>query len=188
VTGPRCEKNRLDQIIWINRFTWLCYSVKKNRLYQIMWVKGFIWPRYGVKKNQSDEIIWIKFIWLRYGVKKNRLDQIIWIKVIWLHYGVKKNISDHMDVSLVWCVSDDVMYEMNYKNFLLFGWDKNPIYEKIYIFLNSLAYHSFLYGICFVFKSVMMVCITRENKRKSNVSREFDRWYKFLVSWWRSLI
>ena len=93
------RKNRLDQIIWINRFTWLRYGVKKNWSDQIMWVKGFIWPCYGVKKNRLDRIIWIKFIWLHYGVKKNRLDQIIW-------------------VSHVCHVNDIVMYEMNYKNLI----------------------------------------------------------------------
>jgi len=37
-TLRREKKNRLNQIIWINMFIWLCYDMKKNRLDQIIWI------------------------------------------------------------------------------------------------------------------------------------------------------
>ena len=43
-------------------------------------------------------------------------------------------------------------------------WDRNPIYENIYCFENSLAYPSFCVVVCFVFKTVMIVYITREQR------------------------
>jgi len=44
-------------------------------------------------------------------------------------------------------------------------WDRNPIYENIYCFENSLAYPSFCVVVCFVFKTAMIVYITREQRQ-----------------------
>jgi len=42
MTALRCEKERLDRIILINKFIWLRYSAKKNLLNQIIWINMFI--------------------------------------------------------------------------------------------------------------------------------------------------
>jgi len=43
-------------------------------------------------------------------------------------------------------------------------WNRNPIYENIYCFENSLAYPSFCVVVCFVFKTAMIVYLTREQR------------------------
>jgi len=137
------RKNRLDQIIWINKFAWLRYGVEKNRSDQIMWVKGFLWPRYDVKKNWLDQIIWITIIWLGYGVKKNRTNQIIWVS----------------HECGVWCVSDDLMYEMNYENLICcFFVDLEISFMKTQ-FLKLFSLPFFLCVVCFVFKTTMNRCV-----------------------------
>jgi len=78
--------------------------------------------------------------------KKKRLDHIVWInRVTW-----------------VWCVNDNVMYEMNYERLICCSLvEIENYFMKKYIFLNSLAYSS-----CFVvfvlFLNLWWSCITCE--------------------------
>ena len=59
-------------------------------------------------------------------------------------------------------------------------WDRNPIYENIYCFENSLAYLSFC--VLFVlFLKLRWSCIL-------HWSREFDRWCDSSELWWKSFI
>jgi len=66
-------------------------------------------------------------------------------------------------VSLLW-VSVCMMWDKLWKiELLLFCWDRNPIYEYIFFWkLSNLPF--FLCVVCFIFKTVMIMYITREQR------------------------